>query len=75
MAKKASTPCVGLCDIDSRSQLCRGCRRSLAEIGRWGGMSETERLAVMDQLAKRGSVEAVGDGKKLVADLRADGAE
>jgi predicted Fe-S protein YdhL (DUF1289 family) len=56
MRKKISTPCVGLCDVDSKSQLCRGCRRSLAEICRWGEMSETERLAIMSQLAGRGSI-------------------
>lgn len=36
------TPCIGVCTMDA-SGLCRGCRRTLAEIARWGSMSDTER--------------------------------
>lgn len=36
------TPCVGVCRMDA-SGLCLGCRRTLAEIARWGTMSNEER--------------------------------
>jgi uncharacterized protein len=36
------TPCVGVCRMDALG-LCLGCRRTLAEIARWGGMSQDER--------------------------------
>ncbi|HJP98922.1 MAG TPA: DUF1289 domain-containing protein [Rhodanobacteraceae bacterium] len=37
------TPCVGVCRMDA-SGLCVGCRRTLAEIARWGSMDDDERL-------------------------------
>jgi predicted Fe-S protein YdhL (DUF1289 family) len=39
--------------LDSRTQLCTGCGRSLDEIARWGGMSETQRLNIMAELPER----------------------
>jgi predicted Fe-S protein YdhL (DUF1289 family) len=37
------TPCIGVCRIDA-SGLCVGCRRTLAEIARWGVMDDDQRL-------------------------------
>jgi len=48
-----STPCVAICRIDPGSGFCTGCRRSLDEIARWGGMTEAERRAVMAELPGR----------------------
>jgi len=48
-----SSPCSKVCIIDPRSALCRGCGRTLGEIGRWGSMAETERLRIMSELAER----------------------
>lgn len=39
----AESPCVKICQIDDQG-LCRGCFRSLEEIGRWMMMSDEERL-------------------------------
>jgi predicted Fe-S protein YdhL (DUF1289 family) len=36
------TPCVGVCRMDAGG-LCIGCRRTLAEIARWGTMSDDDR--------------------------------
>ncbi|HKT41717.1 MAG TPA: DUF1289 domain-containing protein [Rhodanobacteraceae bacterium] len=36
------SPCVGVCRMDADG-LCIGCRRTLAEIVRWGTMSNDER--------------------------------
>jgi predicted Fe-S protein YdhL (DUF1289 family) len=47
------SPCVRLCMIDGRSGLCAGCRRTLAEIARWGAMTPAERDAVMAALPRR----------------------
>lgn len=49
----ASTPCIKVCVIDPVSKLCEGCGRTLAEIARWGRLSEAERLAIMAVLPKR----------------------
>ncbi|HEY5793464.1 MAG TPA: DUF1289 domain-containing protein [Bosea sp. (in: a-proteobacteria)] len=48
-----SSPCIKACMLDPVSKLCEGCGRSLAEIARWGSMSETERLAIMAKLRER----------------------
>jgi predicted Fe-S protein YdhL (DUF1289 family) len=47
------TPCIAVCIIDPRSDLCLGCGRTLAEIARWHRMGSEERCAVMAQLAAR----------------------
>ena len=47
------TPCISVCQMDPRSQLCRGCGRTLLEIGGWGAMSPAERAQVMVQLPGR----------------------
>ena len=61
-----SSPCSKVCTIDPRTGLCRGCGRTLAEIGQWGSMSETERRRVMSELAERmraaGLAQSVGAG-------------
>ena len=48
-----STPCIDVCHLDGATGLCEGCRRTIAEIARWGSLSETERLAIMAQLPAR----------------------
>ena len=48
-----STPCIKICTMDPRAGLCAGCGRSLEEIARWGGMTESERLRIMAQLPAR----------------------
>jgi predicted Fe-S protein YdhL (DUF1289 family) len=47
------TPCVAVCMIDPRTNLCFGCGRTLQEIARWQRMESAERQAVMAQLAHR----------------------
>lgn len=46
-----STPCIKICRIEGT--VCIGCWRTLAEIAAWGGMTESERLAVMASLPQR----------------------
>ena len=41
------TPCIGICRLDPRGY-CVGCQRTGDEIARWRGMSDAERLHVMD---------------------------
>ena len=47
------TPCEQICIVDQPSGLCRGCGRSLAEIGRWTAYSDGERSRIMDELPRR----------------------
>ena len=36
------SPCIGVCRMDADG-LCIGCRRTLAEIARWGTISDDDR--------------------------------
>ena len=48
-----STPCIKICTMDPRAGICAGCGRSLEEIARWGGMTESERLRIIELLPAR----------------------
>jgi uncharacterized protein len=47
------TPCIAVCMMDPRTNLCFGCGRTLPEIARWHRMESAERLALMAQLQTR----------------------
>jgi hypothetical protein len=47
------SPCNKICAIDPPSGLCTGCRRTLDEIARWGGMTDDERRAVLAAIQQR----------------------
>ena len=47
------TPCLGICRINQRSQLCEGCRRSAAEVAEWLFYSNEKKRAIMEQLVDR----------------------
>jgi predicted Fe-S protein YdhL (DUF1289 family) len=51
--KKKETPCIAVCLMDSRTNLCLGCGRTLPEIARWGRMESVERLSIMSTLRQR----------------------
>lgn len=48
-----TTPCIAVCFIDPKTDLCLGCGRTLPEIARWSKMDSTERLALMAALPQR----------------------
>lgn len=41
------SPCIGVCELDDDG-LCRGCRRTVAEIAHWAQMSDDQRLRIME---------------------------
>jgi predicted Fe-S protein YdhL (DUF1289 family) len=47
------TPCIAVCMMDPRTDLCLGCGRTLPEIARWYRMDSAERQAVMALLPSR----------------------
>ncbi len=49
----ATSPCLKVCLLDV-GQECRGCRRTLAEIGAWSRMTLDARRAVNQRIGFRG---------------------
>ena len=47
-----ATPCIGVCLVDA-SGFCRGCARTLGEIGAWTALSHSARLSLMEALPAR----------------------
>jgi predicted Fe-S protein YdhL (DUF1289 family) len=48
-----SSPCVNICVIHRRAQICVGCYRTMDEIAAWGTMPEADRQALMAELHAR----------------------
>ena len=38
------SPCIGVCQINSKTKFCLGCWRSLREVAHWSRYSGTEKL-------------------------------
>jgi uncharacterized protein len=49
------SPCISVCQMDARTGLCLGCRRTLQEIADWLEMTPEEKLATLARVAERGS--------------------
>ena len=47
------TPCVKVCTLDARRELCLGCGRTIDEITRWATMNASERTRVIGELPAR----------------------
>jgi uncharacterized protein len=50
---KIESPCVKICTLDVRSELCLGCGRTIHEIGHWTLMDDEQRRRVMAELPTR----------------------
>ena len=59
------TPCIKVCVMDLDTQRCRGCYRTLEEIGGWGSMTDAEREAIMAELPERRREEASSNVPKV----------
>ena len=50
--------CTGVCELDMASQLCKGCMRTISEIGNWRHMSREQKAAVVvDAEARKAAAE------------------
>ncbi len=48
-----ASPCIGICLMDPRTRLCRGCWRNIDEIAAWHGADRAERHAILARIAAR----------------------
>jgi hypothetical protein len=47
------SPCIGVCRLDPETRQCAGCLRTSREIAAWPALSNTDRLAVVQDLRRR----------------------
>ncbi len=45
-----ASPCIGVCQLDGRTQVCVGCGRTIDEIAHWMSFSDSERRAIVARL-------------------------
>ena len=51
--KTSMSPCVSVCRMDEKTDVCLGCLRTRAEIGAWSSMDEADKFAVWNLIDKR----------------------
>jgi predicted Fe-S protein YdhL (DUF1289 family) len=51
-----ASPCIRRCALDPASGLCRGCRRSLAEISAWPTLDDAAKRRILADLPKRAAM-------------------
>ncbi len=48
----SSTPCIGICKLDKKKELCIGCLRSIYDIKNWNNYSLKKKKDIMESLKK-----------------------
>lgn len=48
-----ASPCISVCRMDLRTQLCEGCARTIDEIANWSRYSDADKQAVWQRIAAR----------------------
>ena len=46
-------PCTRVCRIDSKTQYCEGCKRTLKEISSWTQYSDDKKKLILKEIEKR----------------------
>ncbi len=47
------SPCISVCQMDPRTDLCAGCWRTLDEIAVWSRASDADKHAIWERIAQR----------------------
>jgi uncharacterized protein len=47
------SPCLGICLMDPRTRMCRGCLRTVEEIAAWYNAGNAEKRAILARLEQR----------------------
>ena len=56
MDDSVASPCVAICQIDSATDLCVGCSRSVGEVTDWSLLTAEEKRGVLAELPERSAV-------------------
>ena len=60
LVKKIS-PCIGVCKLDVKSNLCVGCLGSADEIAKWPQLDNEKALKIMEEIKYRYLTEKVSN--------------
>jgi predicted Fe-S protein YdhL (DUF1289 family) len=47
------SPCINICEIDPKTNICMGCGRTMKEISNWINLSVEEKKKLLLELKKR----------------------
>ena len=50
---KTDSPCIGICELEKNSEICKGCNRTIDEITNWKTFSEEKKKEIIKLLKKR----------------------
>ena len=50
---RKKSPCIGVCEIDTVTNLCIGCLRSIDEIAMWSLMDDKRALEIIEEIKGR----------------------
>jgi uncharacterized protein len=64
------SPCIRVCTLDERGELCLGCFRTLDEIGSWTSLTDPERERVTAVLPARKRQHAARAAGMVLADTK-----
>jgi len=53
LAGDVPSPCISVCKLDSATEFCEGCFRTLDEIAAWGRLDDEAKRAVWQLIAQR----------------------
>ena len=53
MIDKVKSPCVNICNVDTKSGLCVGCRRTMLEIASWSSLNNLEKEKILLKIKNR----------------------
>jgi predicted Fe-S protein YdhL (DUF1289 family) len=53
LAGDVPSPCVSICKVDSATEFCEGCFRTLDEIAAWGRLDDEAKREVWQLIAQR----------------------
>ncbi len=59
-----ATPCIGVCNLDTKSGFCVGCWRSAGEIAAWPNLDYDGKVEIVERLRARRS--AAGKDRRRV---------
>lgn len=51
------SPCIGVCKLDPKTQLCKGCFRNITEITEWYKFDDNKKTKVLEKIVKRKSAQ------------------